>query len=76
MTGVQTCALPICDTFASMLVYGIQEGWDLEKIAVYCNCAGGLAVTKQGSIGRALPSMEEVEQMAKRASFDVEVKNW
>ena len=64
------------DTFASMLVYGIQEGWDLEKIAVYCNCAGGLAVTKQGSIGRALPSLEEVEQMAKAVSFDIEVKNW
>ena len=64
------------DTFASMLVYGIQKGWDLEKIAVYCNCAGGLAVTKQGSIGRALPSLEEVEQMAKAASFDIEVKNW
>ena len=64
------------DTFASMLVYGIQEGWDLEKIAVYCNCAGGLAVTKQGSIGRALPSLEEVEQMANAAAFDIEVKNW
>lgn len=64
------------DTFASMLVYGIQKGWDLEKIAVYCNCAGGLAVTKQGSIGRALPSLKEVEQMAKTASFDIEVKNW
>ena len=59
-----------------MQFYGIQEGWDLEKIAVYCNCAGGLVVTKQGSIGRALPSLEEVEQMANAAAFDIEVKNW
>jgi sugar/nucleoside kinase (ribokinase family) len=64
------------DTFASMLVYGIQEGWDLEKIAVYCNCAGSLAVTKQGSIGRALPSLLEVEQMVKTATFKTEVKMW
>ncbi|MDD3361177.1 MAG: sugar kinase [Hespellia sp.] len=53
------------DTFASMLVYGIQEGWDLEKIAIYCNCAGALAVTKQGSIGRALPNMKEIEEFVK-----------
>lgn len=59
------------DTFASMLIYGIQEGWDLEKIAVYCNCAGGLAVTKQGSIGRALPTMEEVERMVSQVSLDI-----
>jgi sugar/nucleoside kinase (ribokinase family) len=64
------------DTFASMLIYGIQEGWDLEKIAVYCNCAGGLAVTKQGSIGRALPSLIEVEQMAQSISLNMEVKTW
>lgn len=64
------------DTFASMLVYGVQSGWSLEKTAVYCNCAGGLAVTKQGSIGRALPSLKEVEQMAQTASFEVKIENW
>ena len=59
------------DTFASMLVYGILSGWDLEKTAVYCNCAGGLACTKQGSIGRALPSLAEVERMAEKPGFEV-----
>lgn len=59
------------DTFASMLVYGVQSGWDLEKTAVYCNCAGGLVCTKQGSIGRALPSLAEVERMAEKANFEV-----
>ncbi len=64
------------DTFASMLVYGVQEGWSLEKTAIFCNCAGGLAVTKQGSIGRALPTLEEVEKMAAEASFEVNVERW
>lgn len=64
------------DTFASMLVYGIQENWNLEKTAVYCNCAGSLAVTKQGSIGRALPTMAEVEAMAEKASFTVKTESW
>lgn len=64
------------DTFASMLIYGIQEGWELEKIAVYCNCAGSLAVTKQGSIGRALPTLEEVEALVKqgKCKYHVEMR--
>lgn len=61
------------DTFASMLVYGVQEGWSLDKIAIYCNCAGSLAVTKRGSIGRALPTMEEVEKMVQSGTFDVQI---
>lgn len=64
------------DTFASMLVYGVQAGWNLEKIAVYCNCAGGLAVTKQGSIGRALPSLKEVEDMSKTCTFEIRTEQW
>lgn len=62
------------DTFASMLVYGIQEGWDLEKIALYCNCAGGLVVTRQGSIGRALPNLHEVEQMIEKSQPEIKVE--
>ncbi|MEY8337669.1 sugar kinase [Lachnospiraceae bacterium 62-35] len=64
------------DTFASMLVYGVQEGWSLKKTGIYCNCAGGLAVTKQGSVGRALPSMREVEVMAETAAFEVKTEDW
>jgi len=52
------------DTFAAMLVNGVLEGWTPEKTALYCNCAGSLAVTKQGSVGRALPSLAQVEEMA------------
>ena len=64
------------DTFASMLVYGVQESWSLEKIAIYCNCAGSFAVTKQGSIGRALPALKEVEEMASSINFSVDVEEW
>lgn len=64
------------DTFASMLVYGVLENWGLEKIALYCNCAGTLAVTKQGSIGRALPSMQEVEELARTSPCRIKTERW
>ena len=59
------------DTFASMLVYAVQENYDLQKTALYCNCAGSLACTKQGSIGLALPTMAEIKEMADNASFEI-----
>lgn len=64
------------DTFASMLIYGIQEGWELEKIARYCNCAGSLVVTKQGSIGRALPTLDEVKTLVEqnKCGYHVEMR--
>lgn len=52
------------DTFAAMLVYAVQNGWTPKKTALYCNCAGSLAVTKQGSVGRALPTLAQVEELA------------
>lgn len=56
------------DTFAAALVYCVLQGYDLERTALFCNCAGSLAVTKQGSIGRALPSSAEVEALMRRLS--------
>lgn len=62
------------DTFASMLLYGVLEGWELEKAALYSNCAGTLAVCRQGSIGRALPDMKMVEDLAKTCPCRVSVE--
>jgi len=64
------------DTFAAMLVYGVQQGWSLEKIAKYCNCAGSLAVTKQGTIGRALPSLEEVAAFVNQGQCKLKVEKY
>jgi sugar/nucleoside kinase (ribokinase family) len=49
------------DTFAAALITGILNGWNLSQIACFTNCAGGLATTKQGTIGLALPTLDEVK---------------
>lgn len=49
------------DTFAAALITGILNGWDLHKIALFTNCAGALATTTQGTIGLALPTLEQVK---------------
>lgn len=51
------------DTLAAALCVGIQEQMPLEKLAMFCNCAGTLVCMKKGAIGMALPSRKQVEEM-------------
>lgn len=51
------------DTFAAALCVGLQENMPLDRLAMFCNCAGTLVVTKIGTIGLALPDRAEVEEM-------------
>jgi len=51
------------DTFAAALVVALQQGMPLEQIALFCNCAGTLVVTKRGAIGQAIPSLQEVQAL-------------
>jgi len=51
------------DAFSAALISGIQQGLPLDKLAKFCNCAGALTTTKQGTIGMALPTLQDVEQM-------------
>lgn len=51
------------DTFAAALVVALQRGMPLADIALFCNCAGTLVVTKRGAIGQAIPSLSEVNAL-------------
>lgn len=51
------------DTFAAALIYCVQQGYSLEEAACFCNCAGVCTCMKRGSIGTALPDLEQVKQM-------------
>lgn len=51
------------DAFAAALVYGIEQAYPLEKLAAFCNSVGALVTTRRGTIGVALPSLEEANQM-------------
>ncbi len=51
------------DTFAAALCTGLREGMDPHDLAMFCSAAGGLAVTKRGAIGIALPSRAEVDAL-------------
>lgn len=48
------------DIFAAALVVALQRKMPLEEAALFCNCAGTLAVTKRGAIGQAIPSLDDV----------------
>ena len=51
------------DTFAAALIVALQQGMPLSKMALFCNCAGTLVVTKRGAIGHAVPTLGEVEAL-------------
>ena len=48
------------DTFAAALVVALQRGMALCDIALFCNCAGTLVVTRRGAIGQAIPTLDAV----------------
>lgn len=54
------------DTFAAALLSGVLRGWELKKVGLFSNCAGALATTKQGTIGLALPSLKQVEDLMEK----------
>ena len=60
------------DTFAAALCVGLREGMDLRALAVFCNAAGALAVTKRGAIGMALPARGEVDALVKAGACEAE----
>lgn len=51
------------DTFAAALIVALQQGMPLDEMALFCNCAGTLVVTKRGAIGHAIPTRSEVESL-------------
>ena len=51
------------DTFAAALVVALQRGMSLADIALFCNCAGTLVVTKRGAIGQAIPTLDAVNAL-------------
>ena len=51
------------DTFAAALVVALQRGMPLADMALFCNCAGTLVVTKRGAIGQAIPTLDEVNRL-------------
>lgn len=63
------------DTFAAALCVGLQEGMSLERLAMFCNCAGTLVITQRGAIGTALPSRIQVEDMMASGVCDVEMRS-
>lgn len=60
------------DTFAAALVFCIRQGYSLEDTAMFCNSAGTLATTKRGAIGIALPTLEQVKEMAQKKLCTIE----
>jgi ribokinase len=54
------------DSFNAGFVYGILNGWDLEKTGRFANAAGALSVTKLGG-ATAAPKIEEVEEFMKNS---------
>ena len=51
------------DTFAAALVVALQRGMSLSDMALFCNCAGTLVVTKRGAIGQAIPTLDAVNAL-------------
>ena len=51
------------DTFAAALIVALQRNLPLDEMALFCNCAGTLVVTKRGAIGHAVPTLGEVEAL-------------
>ena len=47
------------DCFGAGFVYGLLEGWDLERTARFANAVGALATTKKGPMEGA-PTLDEV----------------
>lgn len=47
------------DCFGAGFIYGLLEGWDLEKTARFANAVGALATTKKGPMEGA-PTLDEV----------------
>jgi sugar/nucleoside kinase (ribokinase family) len=60
------------DTLAAALCVACREEMELRELAAFCNCAGTLAVTKQGAIGMALPTRVQVEELAESGACKVE----
>ena len=59
------------DVFAAALCTGIREGMHLKQLAAFANTAAGLAVTKRGAIGTALPSRRAVNSRMDAVSVTV-----
>jgi len=53
------------DCFGAGFVFGLLEGWDIEKIARFANAVGAMATTKKGPMEGA-PTMEEVLEFMPR----------
>ena len=51
------------DTFAAALVVALQREMSLADMALFCNCAGTLVVTKRGAIGQAIPTLDAVNAL-------------
>lgn len=51
------------DTFAAALCVGLREGMEFCRLAMFCNVAGALAVTRRGAIGMALPDRAKVDAL-------------
>lgn len=52
------------DAFSAAMVVGIIEGMPYEKLGIFANAAGGMAVTKKGPM-EGLAKREEIEEMMK-----------
>lgn len=61
------------DTFAAALVVALQRGMTLADMALFCNCAGTLVVTKRGAIGQAIPTLSEVDALMKTKPCRVQI---
>lgn len=59
------------DTFIASFMYGLQQGWSVEKIARYATSAGTRACTVMGAWGGTVKP-EEVFAFAKERGVDIE----
>jgi len=48
------------DAFASGLIYGLRQGWPLDRAARFGNACGAIIVTRHGC-ANFMPTREEVE---------------
>ena len=61
------------DTFAAALVVALQREMPLADMALFCNCAGTLVVTKRGAIGQAIPTLDAVNALMAQKPCHVKI---
>lgn len=56
------------DSFGGAFCFGVLQGWPLERILKFANVAGAIVASRL-ECSTAMPNLEEVEEVLRKAKF-------